>query len=56
VDVSLSHCEQSWEGDAFSLASPDIGLEQVQEMLRAAHGRKFHIHPRFLFSAAFPEV
>jgi len=33
-----SHCEQSWEGDVFNLASPDTGLKATEwEMLRAAH-------------------
>jgi len=27
VDTSLSHCEQSWEGDVFCLVSPDTGLD-----------------------------
>ena len=26
-DASLSHCEQSWEGDAFGSVSPDTGLD-----------------------------
>ncbi len=27
VDTSLRHCESSWEGDVFCLASPDTGLK-----------------------------
>ncbi len=46
MDASLSHCERSWEGDAFSSVSPDTGLDAGtfgstgREMLRAAHGRQ----------------
>src|SRR5665647_1373294 len=58
--LELSHCEQSWEGDASSPASPDTGLEHRslirgslgREMLRVAHGRRDG-KPRRLANTSF---